>query len=316
MVAISNSASVSSFDWKKGNLLVRKQRRVTPTDQMSRAGMMGKRLERSPDSAGVSASALTHRLVGTLQDDFWCTEASRACTVGSDSWPVQTLSVGRPLPDFVLHSPLVKVRLEVSDLLTGRHPQDGLPAFLEVILLDPHCDLSRLLRPEGYPGHDPVPSTIARRFLPADMLPSVRTEPVEPFLAGIVTLAEEIDWTIEPLAVDVALASPELWKGMQTPSLPFGWGESLSEPEIAEGADVRLDVEEEVGRLDVPMDDPLEVAVGECCEKTACVGPDGGQGEGTVVGLGRGENPEGYQQVWSKNDETNSPGSPGVSRMA
>ena len=56
MVAISSRASVSSLLAKKGNLRVKKHRRVTPTDQMSRA-MSSKHRQSMPQAQQVDSDA-------------------------------------------------------------------------------------------------------------------------------------------------------------------------------------------------------------------------------------------------------------------
>ena len=86
MAAISMRASVSSFELKKGNRRVRKQRSMIPADQMSSAASSSRV---SFWSIGDEGRGRTDGLVGTLEEDLGSPEASSSSAVRSYAWPAK-----------------------------------------------------------------------------------------------------------------------------------------------------------------------------------------------------------------------------------
>lgn len=80
MAAISTSASVSSLELKKGKRLVRKQSRMMPADQMSRAAGDVSILMTKDATNG----SRTNGLIGAFEQDFGCPKSASSRPIGAD----------------------------------------------------------------------------------------------------------------------------------------------------------------------------------------------------------------------------------------
>lgn len=260
-------------------------------------------VERCTDEEG-SARTSTFRarkgrtdgLVRALEENLGRTETPRPCAVGAHVRPAVLLEVARLLVALLLHdlerrSPalverpaLVDALLDVVAPIDGHDPRPVGVVRLPVLVRD--ADAAFLARVELFLPREPLALHRACLVVKAQRLGEPRAMQARA-QAGARPRCEALELLLHTLAVGDATPARtgQRVQAVRPPLEPLVAANLLRQAVVAQHALAGRDVVQEVGRLDVAVDDLQVVRRREGAEETREVGAQEGQRGGAVVGL-------------------------------